>query len=211
MFRKVLIAATVLILAISVSNAEAQDSPPNPAIPERQADVAYVRMVKAQEAARIKVVKEEPAVIIAKPTPEEIFANLYPGEDYNQTIVVLAKLLKGEAGGVKSDTNKACVIWCVLNRVDVKMRGDTVIECAVSVHQFSYRKRNQVKESFVKIAKDVLDRWLLEKTGETDVGRVLPKNYCYFYGNGRYNVFRNQYKIHGSKKITPKHSDVYAD
>lgn len=151
----------------------------------------------------------EEAVPEEKPSAEEIFAGLYPSEDYDKTVNVLAKLLWGEARGVKSDTNKACVIWCILNRVDEKMRGDTVIECAVASHQFNYNKRFPVKESLKKIAKDVLDRWLLEKTGETKVGRVLPKRYCYFSGNGRHNIFRSQYKIHGSKKLKPIRSKVY--
>jgi hypothetical protein len=99
----------------------------------------------------------------------------------------------------------------VLNRADEGMRGETVIECATSPHQFCYSKSFQAEESLVRIAQDVLDRWLMEKTGETDVGRVLPNNYCFFSGNGSYNIFRDKYRIHGSNKLTPVHSEVYGD
>jgi hypothetical protein len=144
-------------------------------------------------------------------TPREMFTKLFPGEDYDETLDVLAKVLRGEASGVKSDTNKACVIWCVLNRVDVQMRGETIIQCAKSMHQFNYHKRTPVVDSFRAIAEDVLTRWMREKMGDTDVGRVLPADYCFFYGNGRYNVFRDQYVISGSEKLMPVHSEVYQD
>lgn len=216
MFGKLMFATAVLMLVTATANTAKMDEPaaadklntvnsamPGPSAPELEASYIVYKTVNEQQT-------EDP-VIEAGSAAEEIFAGLYPGEDYDETIIVLAKLLWGEARGVKSDTNKACVIWCILNRVDENMRGDTVIECAVASHQFNYNKRYPVRDSLKKIAKDVLGRWLLEKTGETNVGRVLPKNYCFFSGNGRHNVFRDQYMIRGSKKLKPIYSEVYGD
>jgi hypothetical protein len=224
MFKKVLIAVAVVILVTATAGvAKMADIKPNSdrdsayeGINDITAGINIAAELENKKAEEIKQQKtqEEAEAIMAKQkesNPRQIFAELFPGEDYDESVNVLTKVLRGEARGVKSNTNKACVIWCVLNRVDRKMRGDTVIECAISDNQFNYHKGANVVTSFRKIAEDVMNRWLLEKSGAEDVGRVLPKSYCYFYGNGRYNVFRIGYKIHGSRKVTPVHSGTYKD
>ena len=46
----------------------------------------------------------------------------------------------------------------------------------------------------VALARDVLDRWSREKAGQTDVGRVLPKDYQWYAGDGKHNYFRDKYR-----------------
>ncbi|MHB1315729.1 MAG: hypothetical protein ACYCX2_09640 [Christensenellales bacterium] len=133
-------------------------------------------------------------------------------EDYDRTVIVLAKVLYGEARGVKSITNKASVVWCVLNRVDNTQefkRDTTPIKAATRRHQFAYRSRYPATPENIAIVKDVLARWELEKQGVEDVGRVLPKEFTFFCGKGNYNLFRDQYR--GGTKITQLHSAIYGD
>ena len=144
---------------------------------------------------------------------QKMFAELFPKENYDKTLDVLAKVLYGESKGVYSysKTNCAAVVWCVLNRVDKGHRGNTPIKCATSKHQFAYHRSFPVQDYLRDLAEDVLGRWLLEKNGEEDVGRVLPAKYIWFSGNGTWNIFRSRYEIRGSKKFTPKKSDIYEE
>lgn len=107
-------------------------------------------------------------------------------------IDMLAKLLWGEARGVDSDTEKAAVIWCVLNRVDAGY-GD-IAEVVTAPNQFvGYRQNNQSCPEMITLCIDVMTRWYAEKDGQADVGRVLPQEYLYFSGDGVRNHFRNTY------------------
>jgi len=44
-----------------------------------------------------------------------------------------------------------------------------------------------------ELALDVIERWLDEKDGETEVGRVLPREYLFFTGDGKHNHFRTEW------------------
>ena len=107
-------------------------------------------------------------------------------------IVMLAKLMYQECGGVPSDTEKACVVWTVLNRVDEY--GGTIYEVVTAKNQFAYYNDRPVDDALYQLAKDVLTRWNNEKNGEVNVGRVLPPDYLWFSGDGEHNHFRNAYK-----------------
>ena len=39
-----------------------------------------------------------------------------------------------------------------------------------------------------------MQRWNAEKNGKTDVGRVLPKEYTFFIGDGFENHFTDEWK-----------------
>lgn len=110
-------------------------------------------------------------------------------------IEILAKVLWGEARGINSTMEKAAVVWCVLNRVDCSNWPDTVSDVVKQLNQFTgYLKKNPATDELKEIAKDVLVRWMREKDGYTDVGRVLPAEYTYFNGNGKHNLFRSEYR-----------------
>lgn len=108
--------------------------------------------------------------------------------------VIIAKVIYAEARGADSKMEQAAVAWCILNRLDAGIWGDTVREVATSPHQFAWRSGAPVKDEFYELACDVLTRWQLEKTGIENVGRVLPKEYLYFTGRAGRNRFRTQYK-----------------
>lgn len=108
-------------------------------------------------------------------------------------IELVAKILYEECRGVSSDTQKACVVWVICNRVDAGM-GSSIQSVIKAKNQFDYNPYAPIKQNLYDLALDVLSRWEREKNGEKNVGRVLPKEYLYFYGDGIRNYFRNAYQ-----------------
>lgn len=118
-----------------------------------------------------------------------------PIDDYKDAATYLAKTVYGEARGC-STTQQAAVVWCILNRVDTDDRysPEEVIKATTKKNQFhGYDPNHPVTDEYYDLAIDVLSRWLREKNGETEVGRVLPKEYLYFGGDGKVNRFRTEY------------------
>ena len=105
---------------------------------------------------------------------------------------VIAKIMYGEARGIKSKTEIACIAWCILNRVDAGM-GKSIEAVATAKSQFYYKAGAPTVSDhgydLVALATDVLDRWSREKAGQTNVGRVLPKQYKWYAGDGSHNWF----------------------
>lgn len=141
---------------------------------------------KAEESQTMST--EEVRISIHK-NSNNVKPNHIKNED-NQNAYILAKLVWGEARGVKSTTEKSAVIWCVLNRVDSKDFPDTIEEVAKQYNQFDgYKDENPVEEGLMHLANDVLSRWNKEKDGYTNVGRTLPQTYVFFEGDGERNWF----------------------
>jgi len=150
-----------------------------------------------------------PEIIPSEEPVVEDLVNIY---DYftEDDIIMLSKLLHGEASGIKSDMERAAVIWCVLNRYDT-----TGYACGVSIEyvvtfptQFTgYNPSHPVLDKNYSLVVDVLTRWVREKLGEEDVGRVLPSDYLWFLGTwyenpqDAHNIFRNKYKDYDQSNI----------
>lgn len=137
---------------------------------------------------------------------KELFLKYFPGQSYEETITVLAKVLHAEAGGVQSTTNRASVLWCVFNRSDAW--GKSPIAIATAPSQFAYRRSEVPSSKDFALTYDVMDRWLKEKEGVSS-GRVLPASYLYFIGDGRVNHFRVY--INAPNALVPMHSTTYGD
>lgn len=107
----------------------------------------------------------------------------------------IAKAIYGEAM-VCSTTERAAVAWCILNRAD-DARDATpagVIAVVTKPHQFhGYAEDNPLLPELKELALDVIERWLDEKDGKTDTGRVLPREYLFFSGDGKHNHFRTEW------------------
>lgn len=142
--------------------------------------------------------KPEPEVV-PEPEPEPEPEKAEPIVGMETEITALAKLMYGEARGVASVTEQACVAWVVLNRVDAGQ--GTIMGVITAPHQFHYIKSNPTVDDYGRdlkaLAADILSRWQREKNGETNVGRVLPSDYLFFHGKGGHNWFRRQYKHNG--------------
>lgn len=117
--------------------------------------------------------------------PEEV---MYYTED---EVLMIARVLQLECGSLLSLTEQACVAWTILNRAD--WYDMSVSEVVVSPNQFAYNENVLVADDLMELAEDVLSRWSKGKSGETDVGRVLPQEYMWFWGDGEHNYFRDAY------------------
>lgn len=105
----------------------------------------------------------------------------------------LARLIYGEARGVASTQEKAAVAWCVFNRVDDCRYPNSVMGVITQRYQFSgYSDRYPVLPELKALARDCMIHWYATKQNPEHWGRVLPRQYIYFYGyNGR-NHFRDE-------------------
>lgn len=115
-------------------------------------------------------------------------------EEERAAAVYIAKTLCGECKDC-TKTEQAAVAWCILNRVDSELpyMPDDIVSVVTQPKQFAgYAEENPVLESLREISEDVMLRWKREKNGETDVGRVLPREYMYFWGDKIHNYFRKE-------------------
>ena len=124
-------------------------------------------------------------------TTEEPELEIFYTED---DVIILAKVIEAEAGGISSFAERAAVAWCILNRVDYTGSEysfpSTIAGCATESGQFAYYSYTQYSDESYEIAADVLERWNLEQNGFADVGRTLPSEYLFFSGDGSHNHFR---------------------
>lgn len=131
---------------------------------------------------------QEPLVVIRYATKEE------EKQLDMETINALSQTVWGEARGC-STTEQAAVIWCILNRVDSPDFPNDPLMVVQQPNQFAgYDPSYPIEQEFVDLVNDVMGRWELEKTAVGSVGRVLPKEYTYFHGDGVRNWFRDAYK-----------------
>lgn len=124
------------------------------------------------------------SVTIEKPTP--VFVNLAEAE-------LIGRTIWGEAEGVQSETERAAVAWCILNRVDAW--DQSIAEVVTAPYQFDgFIPEGDCPEEHIRLAADVLSRWNREKLGHTDVGRVLPEDFLFFIGDGERNHFTEEWQ-----------------
>ena len=117
-------------------------------------------------------------------------------EKYEKEIIYISKTVWGEARGC-SKVEQAAIVWCILNRVDSSIRymPDDIIGVVTQKNQFlGYSKSFPVTKEIRELVIDVLSRWEREKAGEKNVGRILPPEYMWFYGDGWHNHFRDSYR-----------------
>jgi len=115
----------------------------------------------------------------------------------NDDAILLAKTMFGEARGINSETELACIAWTILNRVDAGY--GSIGQVVTAKKQFAYYSSNPTVNDYgidlLALSYDVLTRWNNEKNGIVDVGRVLPNSYLWYNGNraGSHNYFYNVY------------------
>ena len=117
-------------------------------------------------------------------------------------VIALAKTAYGEYFLTDTPEHKmqcAAVMWCCCwHSVKGAKAGfaDTVAECcAYPYHFLGFNKDNPVTSELREMAEDVLIRFYRYMDGESleEVGCVLPPEYVFFVGNGKVNIFRDQY------------------
>lgn len=173
-------------------------------------DVEYV-YIEVEKEEKTDAVKDDAQNASIEPVEAPEWPKLYSDED----AVALAKTLYGEARGVgnngvvSGDCQKAAVVWCVLNRYDSGYEDSITGVCEAKGQFIGYSEDNPVWDDLLEIAYDVLDRWNAEQHGETEVGRVLPNDYYWFGGDGKYNHFRNEFR--GGERWDWSMGDPYAE
>ena len=147
-------------------------------------------VVKADEPKKVPVFVDKPVPVIVT-INEENQLNTYSPDP--EEVELIGRTIWGEAEGVKSKAERAAVAWCILNRVDA---WDKTIEEVVTapVQFLGYRPEGECPQEHLDLAADVLTRWNAEKKGAEDVGRTLPANYLYFYGDGERNHFSIEWR-----------------
>lgn len=112
-------------------------------------------------------------------------------QEHEADAIDMAGVMFAEARGLDA-REMSMVCWCILNRYDTQRYGSTLSEVIWAKGQFAHSTRTVSDNGtdLVWLAKDVLARWYRERQGDTEVGRTLPQGYCFYYGNGRHNLFR---------------------
>lgn len=155
------------------------------------------------------------AVIEPEPVPTETA----PPQHYTEAdAIALAQMAWGECRGVGSlmtygkeisgTYQKAATMWVACNRYDAGFGGSIYAVVSAPYQFLGYAASNPVDPGLLALAYDVLERWNMERNGGTDVGRVLPADCHWFYGDGKHNYFRDAYI--GGREYMWELPDVYA-
>lgn len=165
--------------------------PPAPKPPVPEAEIcAYIPEDVPQDAREASESVETSGQAEIPPEPVSLSCEDERAAEY------IAKTLYGECRAC-SPTEKSAVVWCILNRVDSEERyfPDDIISVVTQPYQFlGYGAENPVTDELLAMATDVMLRWRAEKAGEKDVGRTLPREYCFFWGDMKHNHFTAEWK-----------------
>lgn len=161
----------------------------------------HIEPIPPETPPSIETPKEELEPIESKEEEGEEYKAMLIGKEasdkFCEAAVYISKTVYGEARGC-SDTQKAAVVWCILNRADKRnseATAEDIIAVVTSPKQFhGYDPSNPDTDEIYDLVMDVIFRWQLEKAGVEDIGRVLPKDYLYFYGDGTRNHFTRDWK-----------------
>lgn len=162
--------------------------------PEEKTQVKENQIAEKTQSEETKINYSNTIHVLVTPEQQEKIQKQVKKLD--KEIEMLAKVIYREARGQNLD-GQAAVVWCILNRVDADGYGDTIEKVITSPNQFAWYPDTPVWDEHVEMATDVVTRWLLEKEGFKEVGRVLPNDYLFFGGDGKQNWFRKKFKSNG--------------
>ena len=106
----------------------------------------------------VEVEKPSPIVEVVEVVTPEPEPEVTPQPWTDEEVIVLAKMLWGEARGVSSDAEKAACVWCALNRVDHGY-GDIITVVTTPKQFVGYNEENPVDDGLITLCIDVLTRW----------------------------------------------------
>lgn len=115
--------------------------------------------------------------------------NLFTDEEME----MMAKVLYAEARGVGSRMEQAAVVWVILNRLDTGTWGHTIKDVVTYPNAVAYYESTPVDSTMMDIVIGVTTTYSQEKQGLPVEGRVLPKDYLYFTGDGERNHFTKEW------------------
>lgn len=116
-----------------------------------------------------------------------------PWEPDPADVDALARTLYGECRGC-SEIQQRAVAWTIFNRVDSSDFPNSLIEVVSQPYQFAgYSESFPVTAELEALARDCLEDWHFERE------RVLEPDFCFFFGNGRINIFSTEYGGKGER------------
>lgn len=151
-------------------------------------------------------VTSEPVTVLAPTATATEATTPEPCPITDEEVTMLAQTLHNEAQvvywdgtkwGVSYKARQAAVAWCALNRYDAAGGTKTLADILSAPYQFAWSSDAEITDSMMALARDVVNRWWLERRGAEDVGRTLPADYLFFDGDGRENYFRTDYEDTG--------------
>ena len=158
-------------------------------------------MVEANKQAQEHMLRE--SALISKELNEQFRAEIEEAQvpkaatPMDDAVTMIAKVIWGEARGC-STMEQAAVAWNILNRVDSPDFPNNIEDVILYPNAYDgYSPDNPVLDEHLRLVEDVLDRWTWEKWDGGDYGRVLPKEYTFFHGDGKVNWFRMEYEHTG--------------
>ena len=116
-----------------------------------------------------------------------------PWEPEAADVDALARTLYGECRGC-SELQQRAVAWTIFNRVDSSAFPNSLIEVVSQPYQFAgYSESFPVTEELEALARDCLEDWHFDRD------RVLEPDFCFFFRNGRINIFSTEYGGKGER------------
>lgn len=193
--RQILVATLVTALFVSICNALVADAGSNELVQELEPSYRATSSDFMEDIGILQLSEAE-----EKPATGAEYEKLYTEQD----VIAMAQMVYGEGWVTQSDTEMSWIMWCVCNRFcsgdpfyrDCESLYDIITQYyGTNSQQFhGYDPSNPVEERLVNLARDVLDRWSAEKQGATDVGRTLPAECLYFWGDGQHNYFTTEWQ-----------------
>lgn len=162
-----------MAIALSIGNTTSVDAISSPDLPDLPVIEATLKDT-SEETSLVYETFEEDSSYWEYEEYKEPENNFTDGD-----IEILAKTLYGEANCV-DDVGKEMVVWCILNRLDSGIFGDSITEICTAPYQFEgYHPDYPITDKNLAIIDYVIDQWELEKIGY-EVDRVLPSDYLFF-------------------------------
>ena len=128
--------------------------------------------------------------------------------DYYKEAVICAKVLYNEARIVENATEKANVVWTILNQAD--LLNKTIEEVATAPYHFAWDENAGTSykgEDYIAFCQKIILHWAYGD--DNGIFRTLPEGYIFFRGSGKTNHFTNDYEIFKSWKKDKTYKGEY--
>ncbi|MBR5621027.1 hypothetical protein IKW75_00890 [Candidatus Saccharibacteria bacterium] len=157
------------------------------------------------EAQKIAAVEAAEVDIVAAPEETESVEvqEETPALEENPDVILLARLIQAEAGGISNINEQAAVALTVLYRCDSPRWPDTV--------SGNIYKANQYADPSGSYSEGALEAAVLAYTlwSEGRGGEILPSDCLSFFGNGSHNYFYDSGRQIYNMPGVPMPSDIY--
>jgi len=140
------------------------------------------------------LIEKQRAVVEELLPEEERLLPYVPARWTEECVVVISRMVWGEARGVSRNEQKL-VVWTVINRLEHGFYGGSLIGIVRSPGQFhGYSSRFPVTDEIREMVVEVLDAWDRGEAAKVYPPFARTSNYLFFHGDGRHNWFRERFR-----------------